>query len=358
MLSRTQLPMCCMAWAKLHALGMNALCTDVQINAVETGWGNCWSSDGGGQLGALLQESCSGADCLDGCMMYTHTQGIRDQVADFSGGILSINKAAGFITRLIGGQPRVAGPDNLSGKRTVDVGGWAPTSDAVAFVENKCLSASYAADYNMLVAPANGDGVYSNPNDIAVKMALNDTADVMYVYADQANNYKNACHSGDVAGKDCGLWSGFGTTFGYIGTGNYGYMVNGTTLILSRKGSGVTEQVEPCLQSFMATQAYYGICVKYGFVDYCFPNAFFPTSSSETVSPYNMRTSLHSTSCADGYCGCDAPAAGTSDDSPEACISALDFRTSKRGGQSRISAAATFATSTVPAAAVAGIAAA
>jgi len=200
----------------------------------------------------------------------------------------------------------------------------------------------------MLTAPAGGDGVDDNPNDIALRMVLNETADVMYVYADQAKNYKTACEGGDDSGKDCDLWNNFGTTFAYIGTGKYGYMANGTTLILSRKNSGIVEEVEPCLQAFMATEAYYDICVQYGYVDDCFPNSHFPSSSgSESTSPYNMATDLHETSCTAGdyvgYCGCDAT-----------CPTAAPTESSETTTANF--APATFVTSTVVAAAVAVIA--
>ena len=82
---------------------MNAHCSaTLNITVVETRWSNCWSSAGGGTLGALLEDGT-----LDACMTYTHTQGIRNDYADFGIGILDVNKAAGL---------------NLAGKRHAQSG--------------------------------------------------------------------------------------------------------------------------------------------------------------------------------------------------------------------------------------------
>jgi hypothetical protein len=42
-----------------------------------------------------------------------------------------------------------------------------------------------------------------------------------------------------------------------------GHAKNGTTLALSRKGSGIGEIVNPCLQKFLKTKEYYDICKEY-----------------------------------------------------------------------------------------------
>ena len=42
-------------------------------------------------------------------MTYTHTQGIRNDYADFSYGILDVNKAAGLLTLLENGMPKLDG---------------------------------------------------------------------------------------------------------------------------------------------------------------------------------------------------------------------------------------------------------
>ena len=91
---------------------MNAHCSaTLNITVVETRWSNCWSSAGGGTLGALLEDGT-----LDACMTYTHTQGIRNDYADFGIGILDVNKAAGLLTLLENGMPKVDGHSDLNGK--------------------------------------------------------------------------------------------------------------------------------------------------------------------------------------------------------------------------------------------------
>ena len=60
-------------FGKDNATGLSALCPDeLNTTVVETLWSNCWSSAGGGTLGALVDDGT-----LDGCMTYTHTRGVR-----------------------------------------------------------------------------------------------------------------------------------------------------------------------------------------------------------------------------------------------------------------------------------------
>ena len=113
------------------ANGMNDLCEDINIVVVQEAWENCWTSDN--QVGSSI---ASGK--LDGCMTYTHSVGVRDERADFSDAILQDNQAAGLLTLLDDdGNPLISGLDNISGRTIIDVGGWAPTADALQFVMNK-----------------------------------------------------------------------------------------------------------------------------------------------------------------------------------------------------------------------------
>lgn len=113
------------------ANGMNDLCEDINIVVVQEAWENCWTSDN--QVGSSI---ASGK--LDGCMTYTHSAGVRDERADFSDAILQDNQAAGLLTLLDDdGNPLISGLDNISGRTIIDVGGWAPTADALQFVMNK-----------------------------------------------------------------------------------------------------------------------------------------------------------------------------------------------------------------------------
>jgi len=269
--------------------GMTAMCDDVDIEVVETKWGDCWSGANGGSLGASLEDGT-----LDACMTYTHTQGVRNEYADFSYGILDTNKAAGLLALLKEGkESKVTGISDLAGKIVVDVAGWAPTADGLDYVTNKCTSEKYSSNYTLLVGPS---------NDESLKMVLNGTADAMFVYADQAYNYQ--CKNDGVKTTwNCSLWSGFGTKYAYVQTGQYGYTINGTTLALSKKGTGVPEKVNPCLAKFMETKEYHDICVKYGLAESCYPNAFF-TTVDEQKMPYDLPTNEQTGDCSNGYCPC------------------------------------------------------
>jgi len=271
------------------ARGMNAMCTDVQIEIVQAVWSDCWSAAGGGTLGAKLENGT-----VDACMTYTHTQGIRNVYAEFSGGILNVNKAAGLIAPLApNGLPLVTGQDTLLNKTVVDVGGWAPTADGLGFVENKCTGQPYSSNYTLLVG---------KDNDESLRMTLNGTADAMFVYSDQAKNYQ--CKAGvDQTEWDCNLWAGFGKTFAYVQTGQFGYVVNGTTLALAKKGSGVAAKVNPCLQRFMETKEYYDVCQKHGLTAQCYPNQYF-TAQDYVPKEYNLPTKRHTGDCTSGYCPC------------------------------------------------------
>merc|ERR1711920_15673 len=161
-----------------------------------------------------------------------------------------------------------------------DVAGWAPTADGLTYVENKCTGKNYApmcvdsgdvADcYTLLV----GDG-----NDAAMKMLRNGEADAIFIYADQAYNFQctadGKTHSGAAPTWDCDLW----------------------------KGSALAELLNPCIQSFLKTKAYYDLCVKYDLVETCYTNEFFPPAN-ETLQPYLLPTNEQSTGCHDGYCSC------------------------------------------------------
>jgi ABC-type amino acid transport substrate-binding protein len=273
------------------AVGMSPMCADFEIEVVETKWGDCWTPTG---LGARLENGE-----IDACMTYTHTKGLRNQFADFSYGILDVNKAAGLLVLLdANGNPKVTGSDDLSGKKVVDVGGWAPTADGLDYVENKCTGQNYASDYKLVMATG-----AANNNDLALSMLLNGTVDAMFVYSDQAKNYKKACAKGPSATINCDLWKGFGTKFAYVQTGQFGYVNNGTTLALAKKGSGVPEKLNPCLQKFMETKDYYDICVKYDFVDSCYRNSFFPSSGDIVKKAYNIPTNEQKGEFR-GYCPC------------------------------------------------------
>mmetsp|Transcript_72884 Transcript_72884/g.128742 ORF Transcript_72884/g.128742 Transcript_72884/m.128742 type:complete len:340 (+) Transcript_72884:74-1093(+) len=284
--------------------GMTALCEDLEIEVVQTLWKNCWDEDGedGPKLGAELEDGS-----LDACTSFTHTRGIRNQFVDFSSGILNVNKAAGLLTMLVDGKPKVDGLSDLDGVTIVDVAGWAPTADTIAYVTNKCTRESYSPNYEM---------VFGSGNDASMQMLRDGDADVMFVYADQAQSFQ--CDSngigkstGEPATWNCSLWEGFGTEYAYVQTGKFGYVYNGTTLALAKKGSGVVDKLNPCLWKFMETKEYHDICEKHDFLDSCYPNAYWTDKDKEVTHEYNMETNEHvGEDCSSGYCPCPLSSVG------------------------------------------------
>jgi len=276
--------------------GMTAMCDNLEIEVVGVKWSDCWLDENGGRLGRLLEDGN-----VDACISYTHQRGIRNQYAEYSYGILEVNRAAGLLTVLENGQPKVTGQDDLTGKKVVDVAGWAPAADTLGFVRNQCTGEKFSDDHILLT----GDGL-----DESLSMLLDGTADAMYVMADQA--YKYQCNEGITTPSwNCSLWEGFGTKFAYVQTGQFGYMINGTTLAMAKKGSGVAAMLNPCLARFMQTKEYYDICQQYGLSDTCYRNNFF--STNQEVPEYNKPTKDHTGNCSSGYCPCrdDGFASGT-----------------------------------------------
>ena len=81
------------------------------------------------------------------------------------------------------------------------------------------------------------------------------------------------------------------------------------TLHVSVGGSGVAEIVNPCIQKFMETKAYYDVCSKHlGLYGSCYRNAFFPAEDPAAVleKPWEAPTNEQSGPCSTGYCACDA----------------------------------------------------
>ena len=99
------------------------------------------------------------------------------------------------------------------------------------------------------------------------------------------------------------MWSKLKTEFAYVQTGILDYQNAGTTLAISKKGSGLAVLLDPCIESFLKTESYKDLCEEYGFVNTCFENEFFDISD-EANPPYSFPTTELSTSCSDGYCPC------------------------------------------------------
>ena len=282
---------------------------DVEI--IQVHWSDCW---GNGEIGAGLREGW-----YHGCMTYTHATAVRNRYLDFTDSWAGINKPSGLITRLVNGRPHISGMDDLSGRTIVDVSGWAPTADTLHFVKNQCTGVTYASDFT-IVSDAdlvlNGSTGYTanGPNDRALIAVLEGQADAMWVYADQASNYQ--CADGETQeGWDCALWRTLGTEYAYIQTGMFGWMHNGTTVAISKKGSGLNEILDPCLASFARTREFYQVCKTehegHNQLSNCVPNEFIQADPDYHpvdvgTEPWMFPTEelAGSQTCATGYCAC------------------------------------------------------
>jgi hypothetical protein len=278
------------------AKGLESVC-DIEVVTVESRWSDCWSE------GAIGQGLLNGH--AHSCMTYTHTAGERNRFVEFSNGILQLNKPAGLLVKLANGKPTIDGMNDMSGKKVIDVTGWAPTSDTLALVENKCTGERFTG-FEMITPDS---VIGANQNDVALEYVLDGRADAMWIYADQADHYKEGCDNADESarskmGWNCDWWMGFGTEFAYVQTGLFNHAVNGTTLTMSRKGSGVNDIVNPCLERFMKTEAYHDICQRHHVAADCYPNEFFTVEDKEQ-GPWMKPTSEHPiNNCANGYCSC------------------------------------------------------
>jgi len=271
------------------AKGLEEVC-DIDIVLVQTAWNDCWASSGSIGSGLLNGH-------YHGCSAYTHTKGVRNRFLEFSAPIVSNNKAAGILTRLNDGVPVVDGMSSLSGVKVGDVSGWAPTADVLAISMNQCTGETFSG-FTLVT-----NGATEKQNDVALTQLLDGDVDALWIYADQAATYKSACDNDANQEWDCELWSKFGSDFAYIQTGMYDYMVAGTTLAISKKGSGLAQTLDPCIEAFLKTESYKNLCDKYGVADDCIANDFFELTSEE-LEDYRKPTAELTTSCIDGYCPC------------------------------------------------------
>lgn len=287
--------------------GMGKHCNfDVAITQAD--WDDCW---GANEIGKGLLQGW-----YHGCMTYTHSAGVRNRYLDFSNSWAKPNKPAGLIVKLTNGVPTFDGNDDLSGRTIVDVTGWAPTADTLSFMKNQCTGQQFSG-----FTVIQGDDVAlsrsseaKGPNDRALLAVLEGKADAMLVYGDQASSYQ--CKPSEIQeGWNCDLWKGFGTEFAYIQSGMFDWMHNGTTISMSKKGSGVSEFLNECFESFRQTEEYYNVCkTEHGDPPEsqllnCIPNAYFnadPDYKPLTIekSPHMFSTKEHTQGCSSGFCRC------------------------------------------------------
>jgi hypothetical protein len=296
---------------------MNSMC-NLHIEVTQVSWSECnfdlppkyttaegyaflaeaGSATNGGTVAKTMPGSGIQGGEVHGCMTYTHLFGARERIFEFSHAwTKAASKAAGLITRLVNGKPVISPTSTLTGVKVVDVTGFAPTAELVGAAPNDCVSGKPMFDLGGItfVSPA-GDGNFE-----AMKTLKAGDADVLWVYAEQAED----CMA-DLTAQGCENWGGFGTEYAFI---HMGLIVqnNGTTVAMSKKGSGLGEVLNPCIKTVLATQEYQQLCQTGGHpVDMkCFENSFFGTTSA-TMSIYATMQSARTDTktCSDGYCTC------------------------------------------------------
>jgi hypothetical protein len=103
------------------------------------------------------------------------------------------------------------------------------------------------------------------------------------------------------------MWDQLGKDFAYIQTGSFEFAVDGTTLSISKIGSGLPDILNPCISAFLPTEEYYKICEKYNLTGDCYENEHFPSNVTREEGLYNYPTNdLPTNDCTSGYCSCPA----------------------------------------------------
>jgi hypothetical protein len=278
---------------------MQEVCDDVDVNWIHTAWGDCFAEPAG--------KSWVGSDikhgALHGCAGYTHTQGTRNRLFEFSDAVtLPISRTAGFIVRLkADGTPEIDGKSDMKGVKVVDVAGWAPTADNIQMATNDCTGEKFAYK-DIVFVDAGTEG-----NAAAMAKLKSKEADAIWVYSDQAA----ACTTEDaLKTPDCANWAGLGTEYAYIHTG-MPFAINGTTMIMAKRGSGVAKLIDPCIKKALASPKYKALCIAMDKYEVCVP----PTGGFSDPVPdkpeyYNLMHSKKAAdqvkTCAKGYCPCPA----------------------------------------------------
>jgi hypothetical protein len=272
---------------------MQEVCTDIDVQWIHTAWGDCFAEPAGASW--VGDDIKFGA--IHGCAGYTHTFGTRNRLFEFSDAITkSSSRTGGIITRLVDGVPVVSSTSDLSGVKVVDVAGWAPTQDNLQQANNDCTGSKFAyANIEFVPAPTEG-------NAAPMAMLKDGEVDAIWVYSDQANTCTDALDTPDCAG-----WEGFGTEYAYIHQGQ-AFAANGTTMAISKRGSGVAKLINPCIEKALATEKYEKLCKAMEVYETCIPNDFF--TNVHAVEFYNIPHAQQTTdqvkTCADGFCPCPA----------------------------------------------------
>jgi len=262
-------------------------------------WENCWK---GNEPGQGLEGGWYHA-----CATYTN-QYQRQWSLEFSDSFLNVNKPAGILARLDdNGKPAISpSSSDLTGKKICDVAGWAPTIKTLAYSQNDCDGDKLFTGYEVVIPEEDGP-------DASMKLLLDGKCDGVYMYADMVDSRVPAKCNG--CAWDAELYSHLGKKYAWVHTGVNDHMANGTTLTMSKKGSGVPELINPCIQKMMKTEKYYDICKKYNLTSECYANEYFPKDihkhpyameNDERMAKCNAEGISEVCQCSAGYCGCDA----------------------------------------------------
>jgi hypothetical protein len=269
----------------------------IKVDFILSPWSRCWTAKPEDVYYPEVNEYV-GTGIINGqvhgCTAYTHTKGERGLSIEFTHSILGGLKTGGILTRLENGVPVVSPSTyNYTGIKLGDVAGWAPTRDTFVFNQNYCAGQQFFTT-DPVLTPVDAAGDTVDGNAAGINALLDGTFDALYLYADQMSNFLN---SGDP------LADGFGTTFAFIHTGLDGWSYNGTTLAMSKRGSGLKDVLDPCIYAVSQTQNYTEMCESYWSPASCIQNQY---SASSGTYYYDARMSERTDSytCSDGYCTC------------------------------------------------------
>ena len=276
---------------------------NMQVDTILYQWDDCW-----GPAPAALQNlpgpgitEYIGKGILQGeihgCTSYTHTVGERNLALEFTHSILGSLRTAGILTRLDSEGRPIVSPRRFdyTGIKLGDVTGFAPTADTFQFTTNWCAEGGpqqFRTSDPLITSLPTG-------NAAAISALRDGTIDALYIYADTLFTLFEANPNDPVI-------AGFGTEFAYIQTGLDGWSINGTTLAISKRGSGLADVLNPCIEKVAKTQEYTELCERFFLPSECIQNEFSTPSTSEEF--FNVRMDLRTDElvCTDGYCRCDA----------------------------------------------------
>jgi hypothetical protein len=271
----------------------------LKVEAFLGAWSNCWTTKPAAiyfpevseYIGDYIREGI-----VHGCTAYTHAQGERGYTLEFTHSILGGLKTAGILTRLVNGKPIVSPQlSDFTNVKVGDVSGWAPTPDTFGFNINYCTGEKIIAPTTIHQAAA-GDG--NIPGIEALKAG---EFDALYLYSDQIYNFQRPTSMA----SEKALAAGLGTDFAYIQFGLDQWSYNGTTLAISKRGSGLKDVLDPCIKKVSMTKAYTELCESYFEPASCIQNEFSTPTDSSYFYDAKMNERTDSYMCADGYCTCN-----------------------------------------------------